>query len=447
LGSRHQRCRMFGRRKHSPQEDEPLVPHGLIWQATDEPEAVTEQPAGMNSSAVPIEKPVRQAVPGLEMPKRQPESNTEASTPLRTDLPSHTLGAISPPIPWPSPKTASVIRRSQHADTDQPTSAPPTKFVNPPLQNPIANTRPWPKPTETSPQLPNEKSAPTKSPQVLHREIEVIELEGADEAPEKSARRTAILQPALSRIAIGVGEIGQTMARVLARMQRGWSATAPRLQAFVNRTQPFARKCASGAASGFRLGSQRLRSSLTSTVPPVVNGLARARTFSSSTFAESQTRAVEFARRVRNQRIRIRISKSARVQDLILRSRMALTAHKERFRRDQRLWTSMAMAGLSALLTLAVISGVSHYAPGADASRKDLPTATQSSNPSAVIAPNIKRSKPAAGVSRSHHVQISHAKPAPTHNRPRTVAHRVRRSNEEADYVAPDTYHYYGQSR
>src|SRR5215467_14977340 len=108
---------MFGRRKRkSPKEEEDLlVPHGLIWQATDEPRQTAESgPTLLNSAAAvvrtpsPHEKPPALSVvppSRVSTPEPPPLAPTDDPRPAR-------LGAISPPILWPSPKTASMIRRN-----------------------------------------------------------------------------------------------------------------------------------------------------------------------------------------------------------------------------------------------------------------------------------------------------------------------------------------------
>src|SRR5579864_1959124 len=107
---------MFARRKHRPQEeDEPLVPHGLIWQATDDEPEESPDPAALVTPQVqaePTEMPLRT---GNRTPENEaapmPVSRVQEASSAPVNANPSKLGAISPPIRWPSLKTASVIRR------------------------------------------------------------------------------------------------------------------------------------------------------------------------------------------------------------------------------------------------------------------------------------------------------------------------------------------------
>jgi hypothetical protein len=115
----------------------------------------------------------------------------------------------------------------------------------------------------------------------------------------------------------------------------------------------------------------------------------------------------------------------------------------------------MAMATLSALLTMGLISGVRSYGPDSNGSGGN--TAATKKNqvtPAGLIAPrtaladspDVKKTsrvtqrsalpKPSAAVAERR-------QPAPPTKRP--GIQRVHHSNDE-DYVAPDTYHYYGKN-
>jgi hypothetical protein len=140
--------------------------------------------------------------------------------------------------------------------------------------------------------------------------------------------------------------------------------------------------------------------------------------------------------------------KPARAHELIQQGRLAWAQREQAIRREPRLWMSMTMAALSALLTLAVISAVSHYAPGADASNKAVanPSKYDSGviNPKIVVGPRTSGTNTeASGSPRS--VASRRAKPASgqENSKPTTTTRRAH-GNPNEDYVAPDTYHYYG---
>src|SRR5947209_3544151 len=92
---------MFGKRKRKEEEDEPLVPHGLIWHATSEPEA-PQNPGPTLQKAEPPRQPVAELTPALTadpiaspprppavsikaQPLPAPKSRQELQAPLRED--------------------------------------------------------------------------------------------------------------------------------------------------------------------------------------------------------------------------------------------------------------------------------------------------------------------------------------------------------------------------
>ena len=109
---------------------------------------------------------------------------------------------------------------------------------------------------------------------------------------------------------------------------------------------------------------------------------------------------------------------------------------------DSRLWTSMAMAALSALLALGLISTVRHYATDALPSHlshadsspaSNLPTAAEV----APLKPTADRVHPVQRVSPPRLIQHQRIDRAPV------IKPKPHRS-EDDDYVARDTYVYYG---
>jgi hypothetical protein len=115
-------------------------------------------------------------------------------------------------------------------------------------------------------------------------------------------------------------------------------------------------------------------------------------------------------------------------------------------RRDPRLWTSMGMAALSAVLALLVISGVRGYSPDTSPSKVSRnvsappvqqPAAIAATKPSPATA--SRSSKPVAPVVK----QASLSTPVRKAASPRVTRKKIHH-HEEDDYVAKDTYVYYG---
>ena len=416
---------MFARRKR-PLEDEPLVPHGLIWQATDEPDTAVENAAvgpARQTADPAIELPIRQASSqGIAQgtgergdARKQNEIPDSSSAPNR-------LGAISPPIPWPSPKTASVVRRPPISYADLPSE---------PAEQP-ANTRQDESRTYVNPE--NEAAARGAILGALQKKlsvkrhappepkVEVIEL-GAEEKPP-------------SRSAEAFRAVALTVRRSLSS-----SSTVIKVSLSQLREQLLA---------GVQTGNQRVKVWWASASPRLSDKLATARQVSTRAAVAARMNAGFFLRKARNHRVRIRIAAPAGVLRLVARSEAAWVAGRENIRREPRLWGSMAMAALSAALAVIVISGVSHYAPGADASRK-LSTVSSEQN-SVVHAAPVSRQIKRAGATRNQRIAEEQngtlskpsalaAKAAATNS---STPRRVRHVSEDDDYVAPDTYRYYG---
>jgi hypothetical protein len=141
--------------------------------------------------------------------------------------------------------------------------------------------------------------------------------------------------------------------------------------------------------------------------------------------------------------LKFRLPNSTTVENWLARGK---DVKLELLRRDSRLWTSMGMAALSALLALLVISGVRGYAPDASPSKASRNTPATPVPPPAEIAAvkpspatTSRNSKPAAPAVK----RASLSKPARKVVSPQ-VTRKKMHHREEDDYVAKDTYVYYG---
>lgn len=425
---------MFARRKHRPQEDEPLVPHGLVWQATDEPSSDKVDSAPEKPPAPARARPTEMQVRPSPSPEAEPTVHGEPSKLSEADSPLNKLGAISPPIAWPSPKTASVIRRPIEEFNSVPLEATEANRRTATEAQTVANVKPLGKSSPSDlvsnaslPQAP----FPVRTEAAPERKVEVIEL-GADEAQPPRSELFKAGALTLQRFVVTCSTaIGHAISKGLQTI-----------------------------TSGVRAPNKALQAWWVSTSTRMSGGLATAREFSGQKLIAARTNAMAVAQRARGRRVRVRIVKPAYLQVLIARSRAAWDARRENIRREPRLWGSMAMAALSALLAVAVISGISRYAPGADASRRDSVTAPQQ-NPVVHATPASRKIQRAstAGHKSTVAAEERSAKPSPLHTKaavkpkdmiasktaPKTTARRIHRVSDEDDYVAPDTYHYYGK--
>ena len=456
MPNRHPSCCMFARRKHRPQEeDEPLVPHGLIWQATDdEPHTSPDTPPPPPKvPAPPIQMPLQahNRAPDNSVPP-VPMSHASEPNPKPVDSNPGKLGNISPPMRWPSLKTASVIRRVEPAPpplsvTD---SRPEREITFSQMTAPLARVPAQPHP-EPQPKL--ERSALKRSAESNIRQVEVIELEPKDTAQaERSRRREALVrmvgflrQRAGSVYGVSVKSAGH------ARRKLQTAYAAINLRARLERAKPLAERFLRGLEAGSVSARLALKSLWTSSAPRMVRVKSSVGEFSSSAMNNSIARSADFAQRVRNHRVRIRLVKSAHLQTLIQRGRLAWAARRDAIRREPRLWTSLAMGALSALLTLGLISAVRPYSPGSNSSNRTSQSQQSPMQPASLIAPQTALASTRQAAKTSHNnataQKLTPTKPSPVaaQSKPNPVR-RQAHHNDDEDYVAPNSYHYYGSS-
>ena len=155
-----------------------------------------------------------------------------------------------------------------------------------------------------------------------------------------------------------------------------------------------------------------------------------------------------------------RVSGSAAVRNLYEHAKSAQKKFavsnfrtKSRDRTASRLWTSTGVAALSAVLVVGVISAVRHYAYTPDTPQpRDrntspvIPAMQDASQPrrSSIVDTNGAAAvqHPARSSASAKHAAARHA-PA-EHAPAKPGIRKIRRKNQEDDYVAKDTYVYYG---
>jgi hypothetical protein len=172
----------------------------------------------------------------------------------------------------------------------------------------------------------------------------------------------------------------------------------------------------------------------------------------------------QFAARLSTRQVNVRIPVGGQIASFSQRVRRVYADSRLVLQRNSRLATSMTMAGLSAVLTLGLILIVSRYQPSANAgtravtstqpqrtlavqpvsssqteslpSQKAEPTSAKPAVSAPVPAGQTSSPKPSAVVSTALRA------PIPPQSKP--VATRRPHRNADEDYVARDTYVYYG---
>ena len=436
---------MFARRKKPRDEDEPLVPHGLVWHATNAPEVAPEPMSPQNTARKPIEMPARLDRCEEELP--QPE------------VPP--LSALNPPLTWPKLDGSDVATDSAEIVT--------------------AVSFPHRKPPATVPAAPIDDSEPPAPALfvVPKKEEEEATPVAVPESVNPLERLRSGISPAFANLRAGVQHAGQLVSKGAASLGHAARRTYSSLA--------LPDKIAS-AKEFSRLQTQKLRAiPVQEKLHQRTNALrnaateitARSRSQASSLRSQAAARMNNAAGLWRrNYKIRVRLAGTGRLRLIASRVRARSAGLVPLWQRNVRLGTSMLMAALSAVLVLLMITGLRHFTVRASnaaptstqisvakpaltqpALTQTAPTQPAIAQPAAAPATSaVSASAGSAVVPASRVVQAeskSDAIASSEHSqtaKPSVVAAarkptpRRHRSSEDDDYVAPDTYRYYGAS-
>lgn len=407
---------MFAWRKPKPSDDEPLVPHGLIWQATEEPmpaEAERTDPVAAPELYSPITIPLKRT----DSPPEQP---APANTPPK-------MGAASELLPWASMNAKDAVKR-------------PPPFWDSNGDSKILRAT---SATSTSDSKPANSLKTTPTPEIK---------DAADQSATEDfafkqfiAERNKELGAAWSEFTHAVAEMFANTRHAYANLRLRENARRTREQAHIR----LARSVANiSRHTQLSVADVKWPSKMRTEFLAAGSVARRFRSKTAAAFANSR----KSARGLMARKIRVRIasgsqlrSYTARLQDFRAKSRTIL-------QRDSRLVTSLAMAGLSALLTLGLIVGVGRYQPSASAggpgttSTPQYDAVTIPAHPIAAKPSPTGKAQPEALMKQSPVVNTSLQTPIhPSATKPPSA--RRAHHNADEDYVAPDTYVYYGKKR
>lgn len=422
---------MFFRRKPKvkPDQEEPLVPHGLIWQATVQEE---RQPAPAPPPHVP---------PSASPPSRQTEVKFDRPPSIRK------LGAISPPIPWPSPMVQEITRRPHsHVDTERMAAITmgqlvPAQYREKPQVSPALTTRDTsPPPLKTSPSV-----VETPQRRALPSPVRNIRPEPSDRFLHFRAR-CRVLGDSWAKARLEVrANIRAVYAEIHLRERIRHVSELVRQQ--LRRGLLFPRRVKPTLTFVVNQ-SKTAHEKLISVPQPIFRRIEN-----------WSQRSAAATNKVWQHKVRVGVDAQAWSR-LTTRVTALTTRWKAKplgLKFDSRLWTSMAMAAVSAGMALALVSVIRHYGP------EGSPATTGRS----VAAPS-PRVKPVKNTNLRWHTNLSqrHVLEKPSAARQSAPAgrsqnvekapvlasqkmhHRKARphSSEDDDYVARDTYVYYGTS-
>jgi hypothetical protein len=388
---------MFGNRKRKPEEeDDPLVPHGLVWHAIEA--SANQQPSEPAPEATKVVE-ITRTTPGPQPPLKQ-SAPPVPQTPVSTAPPS----AVPPP------------REAQKLESKLPDRSPrklPVAFESAAIHPPESSVPPPPRPVLLTENY--RRPAPAK----------------------RSPRpQTVRMGPRLSSVSPGI-------RRLRGRIVREWCSA---LSVFAGA----ARRCF-GSLKALNLRAQIAGAGSFAASILRVRG-RRARVYVSQGLEVSKARVTELTRAVESRlranssawrssplprpirpRLRVRLTGLPLKARILLARKVSESRLRQAALRDPRLWTSMTLAAITALLVLAIVSLAPRYA------EKSLPSRILTSN-STVHANAVGRTAlPTQPQSEKRRALPSKAKRQALASQS-AAAHRRHHANDDEDYVAPDSY-------
>jgi hypothetical protein len=376
---------MFARHKHTSeptrQEDESLVPHGLVWQAMASADS-TETPEAENQNSIPVIR-----VPEILHPPSALAQDAPSAGPLTAKKPPQNSDLNSPPLFWQK-----LSRHEAEANASVNSVVDPTP--TPPLRAPVA-TRPKEDPKFVR----------------LARALEQASVKTSARTWERLKKTKPLF--------------------ALARVRVAGAAT-------------FAAARTADAFAQLRVHSQNLNLRAVSLLHSVVIHAKRYVTHGSVPLPSPAVQPSSEEPQVSlPQKVRIRLTGlPLRARLLLVRGIAEWKLMPQTVRPDSPFATLAAIAVLSAVLVLALFSATRHYATASlpshlsNIASTPIPSAPEPSN----IAP---LTQPAASSTTAQKI----TKPARVQKKPPAsppAAPSRRRRIEDDDYVARDTYVYYG---
>lgn len=486
---------MFGNRKRKLQdEEESLVPHGLIWHATAEPTseevAKSEEALGYTVNyAQEIERVRREAA---ERPTEQvPAAASQVPTARPAVVPWWRVEQPGPPVENPISKLAPMPLSAYVPTPIEPAlEAPRLSRIEPMQIRPaavppvdlqqVAVASPVVQPIQPiSPSIPLETPAQilqTSAPQIVGSMAIAPQVE-APAIPQPAFYDSPGSKPQFEeRLVPKSSEITEALALAFSRLRSACTTAWLSLGSVSGKAVQRGRQTvqslelSEGLARAGKQGQNLLR-----------GGMAKtgyyARTTGSAVGAFSRAGAA----RVQQMSARVRTASSATNEDVVrpanpqpsapspIRVLLAASAlqarvitaerlsawrlQRQRMAIDSRFWASMTMAAVAAIIVLVIVSVVPHYAA------RSLPSRLLDTNPSVnanvaapVAAAPARAAKTASPATKATKAAGVNTTPTPTKSASikavtKTAANTApvkARHVVHDDYVAPDTYKYYG---
>lgn len=483
---------MFGNRKRKLQEqEESIVPHGLIWHATEEPtpEQVatkSEEDLGYTVNyAQEIERVRRQQA--AQPVEQVPDIASQASPPRPAVVPWWRVEQPEAPGERPVSKLVPMPLSAYTPTPIDPNSEPPRPSRIQPLQIRPAAVEPLeiqpiiPQPSEVQPiqVLP---TAPSEmaSPQILQASAPQVEgsLAKSVQVQPSPVAETVLINPPVPKPQVGErlvpksSEITESLVLVWARLRSAGKSGWVGLLSVSGNTLAQIRQTirslelGEGVARAGKLSQNLIRGGVART-----NRYARTTGHAVGAFSHATaSRAQQLSAKLRTasvgstgdvvrtanmqpatpSRIRMLLAASALQAKIIAAQKLsAWRIRRERAAIDSRFWASMTLSAIAAVIALVIVSVVPHYAA------KSLPSRILNTNSSvdanvaapvaAAPAPVQKTATHVRKSATTSSAQTTAAKTVPAKGEPAKSATNPKPKHlVDDDYVAPNTYKYYG---
>lgn len=414
---------MFAWRKPKPSDDEPLVPHGLVWQATEEPmpaKAERIDPGSPREASSPFPVPKTRIDPPNE------HYRDDDGAPPK-------MGAASDPLPWASMNAKDAVKRP------------------PPFWDSNASLKALP--AKPSPDACDSNS--TDSFRAIPT-LSVVPAINAETADRSATARVALkrfladraeeLHATWSELTHVIAELFANTRHKFADWQLRENIRRTREQAQVRLAQSIANVSHQAPKAGAAADEQK-----TSKMQDRLRVARNTALLIQNKAAAALAGSKQSARGLMNRRIRIRIAAASQLRTYVGRFQDAQTRSRNILQRNSRLVTSLAMAALSALFTLGLIIIVGHYQPSANADVPGIAPTRQSAatipTTPVVAKPSPTRTANSAAATKAVPVVNTALRTQEKVVPVKTKTVRRPHHNEDEDYVAPDTYVYYGKKR
>jgi hypothetical protein len=388
---------MFAWRKPRPEEEEPLVPHGMIWQATEEPMA-PNQAERRASGSQPLSQPTQDSTE----PREFPWDFSERRSPLRANKkPAQSPGEVTPkttqPLQWPLPRVQELTKRRFQIQEERASGKAVEQTAEQPTQNEFWINPDEQMPTTTSPSIETSSSRQAARPPVP---ASVPELQSASTS---AAPNSSVFKQQVQLLRAGVLRRSAEASVVLSHWRDQLQSTVPAIWSSI--------RSSAGKVEG------RL--------------YAKAANWS------------DLTKRVFSYRVRLRIQPVQQIRALAKPLQNLGTDSLRTNQRNSRLATSMGMAGLSALLALALVLTVRRYQPTPVGASSEPVKVNSASTASVTPAATGHHGRPAKGTVKIQREPIVRASTIERDKPTTKPARRRSHHNPDEDYVARDTTTYY----